>query len=106
MYRLFRSIVALSAAILALLLLSASVFSQVQIQISKAVAFQTTGNPNHWQIAVGFSDSFDLPANVRDVENPKQDPIKDPRNFYLIDIDTGQRLGILYVYFDASPFYF
>lgn len=105
MYRLFRNMLVLSAAILTLLLLSASVVAQVEIQISKAVAFQTTGNPNHWQIAVGFSDSFDLPANLRDVESPKLNPIKDTRNFYLIDIDTGQRLSIIYIYFDPSPWY-
>lgn len=94
-----------ATAILWLWLLSIPALAQVDIQISKAVALPTAENANHWQIFVGFSNGFDIPANLKDVENPELNPIKDTRNFYLIDVDTGQRLSIIYVYFDPTQHY-
>lgn len=91
--------------IMVLLLLSVPSLAQNQVSITRAVALPTTNNPNHWQIFVGFDTGFDIPSTVNEVEDPRKDPIKSPRNFYLFDVDASQRIGIIYIYFDVTPFY-
>src|SRR5258705_7003913 len=92
-------------ALTTLLLLSMTCLAQNKVSISKAVALPTKENPNHWQILVGFSAGFDVPVSISQVEDPGKCPIKNPRNFYLFDVDFGQKLSIIYSYLDTGAFY-
>ena len=89
----------------ALVLFTINGFAQNNVTISKAVALPTDENPNHWQIFVGFNAGFDIPSSLSEVEDPRKSLIKDPRNFYLLDVDSGQRLSVIYSYFDTTGFY-
>ncbi len=80
-------------------------FGQIDVAITEAVALPTKENPNHWQVFVGFDKAFDLPPSITDVENPEKNPIKNPKNFYLVEIETGHRIEVIYTYFDSSRFY-
>jgi len=95
----------LSLALVVLVFLALQCFAQNKVQISKAVALPTTDNQNHWQILVGFSKGFDIPSKLSEVEDPGKNPIKDPKNIYLLDVNSGQRLNIIYTYFDVTGFY-
>jgi hypothetical protein len=102
MLRIFRRGVLLVGAIFVFYI---SGFAQVDVKIDIAEAVPTKENPNHWQIFVGFDTGFDIPTLLRDVEAPSKNPVKDVRNFYLMDIETGQRLSVIYVYFDPTRYY-
>ena len=101
----FKSIIKLTALITLILFSSVVIYAANKVSISQAMALPTKDNPNHWQIFVGFSAGFDIPRSLNDVEDPNKTPIKKPGNFYLFDIDSAQRVSIVYVYFDSGPFY-
>ena len=100
-----RSITRLSFALVIPVLFALQCLAQNKVSISKAVALPTQDNPNHWQILVGFTKGFDIPGKVSEVEDPRKNPIKDPRNIYLMDINSGQRLNVIYTFFDVKGFY-
>jgi hypothetical protein len=102
---LLRKVIRAIPVVVVLLLLSAPSLAQIDVEISQATALPTQKNSNHWQIFVGFNKPYDLPAARSDVENPARTSIKDPGNFHLIDVDTGQRISIIYVYFNADKLY-
>ncbi|MDQ1639081.1 MAG: hypothetical protein QOF62_2420 [Pyrinomonadaceae bacterium] len=95
----------LPLAAIVLLLFSVAGFAQNKVSISKAIALPTDENPNHWQLLIGFNAGFDVPVSLSDLEDPKKSPIKNPANFYLLDVGTGQRLGVVYIFFDTNGFY-
>jgi hypothetical protein len=100
-----KSIARLSFALVLLAFLGLQCLAQNRVSISQAVALPTEGNPNHWQIFVGFSKGFDIPGNFSEVEDRDKNPIKDPRNIYLLDVNSGQRLNVIYTFFDEARFY-
>jgi hypothetical protein len=91
--------------VMILILVGLDCRAQNKVSISKAVALPTDENPNHWQIFVGFNKGFDIPRKSKEVEDPKKNPIKNPRNFYLFDVNSGQRMNVIYIDFDAKSFY-
>lgn len=70
--------------------------------ISSATALPTTANPNHWQIYVGFDKDIDIPGTLRELETS---PIKNTKNFHILEIETGQRISVLYVALDNATYY-
>lgn len=105
MNRYYRIVKGLPLAAIALLLFTVSGLAQNKVSISKAIALPTRENPNHWQLLIGFNAGFDVPALLSDVEDPKKSAIKNPGNFYLFDVDTGQKLSVIYIFFDTSVFF-
>lgn len=101
----FNAIIKLTAVITLLLVSFVVVQAANKVSISQAMALPTKDNPNHWQIFVGFSAGFDIPDSLDDVEDPSKTSIKKTGNFYLFDVDSAQRVSIVFVYFDAAPFY-
>lgn len=70
--------------------------------ITSLTALPTANNPNHWQLFVGFNKDIDIPNRLRDLETS---PIKKTGNFHLIEIETGQRVAILYIAIDNATYY-
>ncbi len=87
------------------LLISPNLFAQIDVSMTQAVALPTTENKNKWQIFVKFNKGINIPQNLRDFNNPKVNLIKDPKNYSLIEIETGQKIDIIYIFSDSSPFY-
>jgi hypothetical protein len=87
------------------LLISPNLFAQIDVSMTQAVALQTTENINKWQIFVKFNKGITIPQHFTDFNNPKINLIKDPKNYSLIEIETGQRIDVIYIFSDSTPFY-
>lgn len=103
----FNKILTLRILLLAgfLLLLSLSIFAQVNVDILDALAVPTKENENKWQIYVEFTKDIALPQSINDIDNFKLNPIKDPKNYSLIDVQSGQKIEIIYIFIDKTRFY-
>jgi len=88
-----------------LFLLNAFSFAQIDVAITEAVALPTADNENHWQILVSFNKGITIPTLLKDFENPQLNLIKNPKNFSLVEVKTGQRIEIIYIFLDTTSFY-
>ncbi len=88
-----------------LFLMNINIIAQVEVNITDATAFPTVGNTNKWQISVGFDTDIDLPQSLSDIDNLKLNLIKNPKNFSLIEVESGQKIEIIYIFIDTTRYY-